>query len=73
MTVNRKPESQNGCSAPTEQLGRDMESILDELQLYVCTQICKIPDNFTDAERKQYCRNCRFDDLVDEIIEEHEK
>ena len=73
MTVNQKPESQNGCSAPTEQPGREMESILDELQLYVCTQICKIPDNLTEDERKQFCRNCRFDDLIDQIIEEHEK
>lgn len=50
-----------------------MESILDELQTYVCSQICKIPDNLTEDEKKQFCRNCRFDDLIDQIIEEHEK
>lgn len=73
MTANQKAENQTGCSAPTEHPGRDMESILDELQLCVCTQICQIPDNLTEDEKKQFCRNCRFDDLIDQIIEEHEK
>lgn len=53
--------------------GYDMESILDVLQLYVCQEICKIPANLTEDEKKQFCRNCRFDDLIDQIIEEHEK
>lgn len=73
MTANQNKENQNGCSVPTEQPGRDMESILDELQLYVCSQICRVPDNLTEDERKQYCRNCRLDDLIDQIIEAHEK
>lgn len=73
MTANQKPENQNGCSAPIEQPGKDMESILDELQSYVCGRICGISDNLTEDERKQFCRNCRFDDLIDQIIEEHEK
>ena len=50
-----------------------MESILNELQIYVCGQICGISDKLTEDERKQFCRNCRFDDLIDRIIEEHEK
>lgn len=58
MTVNQKEENQNGCSVPIEQPESGMESILDELQAYVYSQIC---------------RNCRFDDLVNRIIEEHEK
>ena len=65
MTANQKPENQNGCSAPIEQPGKDMESILDELQSYVCGRICGISDKLTEDERKQFCRNCRFDDLVD--------
>lgn len=73
MTVNQKAENQNGCSVPTERPESDMESILSELQTYVCTQICGISDKFTEDERKQFCRNCRFDDLIDQIIEEHEK
>lgn len=73
MTANQNKESQNGCSAPIEQPGDDMESILDVLQLYVCQEICKIPANLTEDEKKQFCRNCRFDDLIDQIIEEHEK
>ena len=73
MTANRKKESRNGCSVPTEQPERDMESILNELQIYVCGQICGISDKLTEDERKQFCRNCRFDDLIDRIIEEHEK
>lgn len=66
-------ENQNGCSVPIEQPESGMESILDELQTYVCSQICKILDNLTEDEKKQFCRNCRFDDLIDQIIEEHEK
>lgn len=73
MTANQNKENQTGCSALTEQPENGMESILDELQLYVCTQICKIPDNLTEDERKQYCRGCRFDDLIERVIEEHEK
>ncbi len=73
MTANQKPENQNGCSAPIEQPGKDMESILDELQSYICRRICGISDNLTEDERKQFCRNCRFDDLIGQIIEEHEK
>lgn len=73
MTVNQKKESQNGCSVPTEQPGKDMESILDELETCVCGQICRMPDNLTEDEIKQYCRNCRLDDLIDQIIEAHEK
>lgn len=56
-----------------EQPENGMESILDELQTYVCGRICKIPNNLTEDEKKQFCRNCRFDDLIDQIIEEHEK
>ena len=73
MTVNQKAENQNGCSVPTEWPESGMESILSELQTYVCTRICGISDKLTEDERKQFCRNCRFDDLIDQIIEEHEK
>lgn len=73
MTVNQKEENQNGCSAPIEQPESGMEFILSELQTYVCTRICGISDNLTEDEKKQFCRNCRFDDLIDQIIEEHEK
>lgn len=73
MTANQKAENQTGCSAPTEQPESGMESILNELQTYVCGQICGISDKLTEDERKHFCRNCRFDDLVDQIIEEHEK
>lgn len=73
MTANQNKENQTGCSAPTEQPESGMESILNELQTYVCGQICGISDKLTEDERKQFYRNCRFDDLVDQIIEEHEK
>lgn len=72
MTVNRKKENQNGCSAPIEHPERDMESILDDLQDYVCHEMCR-PPQMTEDERKQYCQGCRFDELIEEIIEEHEK
>lgn len=73
MTANQNKENQNGCSAPIEQPESGMESMLNELQTYVCGQICGISDKLTEDERKQFYRNCRFDDLVDQIIEEHEK
>lgn len=73
MTANQNKENQNGCSVPTEQPGKDMESILDELQTYICTQICQIPDNLTEDERKQFCRGCRLDEFIERVIEEHEK
>ncbi len=72
MTANQNKENQNGCSAPTEQPENDMESILDELQAYVCNQICQMP-KLTEDERKQYCRGCRFDNLIERAIEAHEK
>lgn len=72
MTANQNKESQNGCSAPIEQPESGMESILDELQSYVCGQICQIPDNLTEDERKQLCRGCRFDELIERVIEVHE-
>lgn len=72
MTVNQKKENRNGCSAPIGYPERGMESILDEMQTYVCHEMCKAPE-MTEDERKQYCRNCRFDELIEEIIEEHEK
>ena len=72
MTANRKKESRNGCSVPTEQPERDMESILNDLQIYVCHEMCRPPE-MTEDERKQYCRGCWFEGLVEEIIEEYEK
>ena len=72
MTANQNKGNQNGCSAPTEQPGSGMESILDVLQLYVCQEICQMP-NLTEDEKKQYCRGCRLNDLIDRVIEEHEK
>lgn len=73
MTANQNKENQNGCSVPTEHPGKNMESILDELQSYVCGRICGISDNLTEDERKQLCRGCRFDELIERVIEVHEK
>lgn len=73
MTVNQKTENQNGCSVPTERPESGMESILSELQTYVCTQICGISDNLTEDEKKQFCRGCRLDEFIERVIEEHEK
>lgn len=49
-----------------------MESILNDLQIYVCHEMCRPPE-MTEDERKQYCRGCWFEGLVEEIIEEYEK
>lgn len=72
MTVNQKEENRSGCSAPTGHPERDMESILNEMQEWVCHEICKLPENITEDEKKQFCRNCRFDELVDQAIETYE-
>ena len=72
MTANRKKESRSGCSVPTEHPERDMEYILNDLQIYVCHEMCRPPE-MTEDERKQYCRGCWFEGLVEEIIEEYEK
>lgn len=73
MTANQNKENQTGCSALIEHPESGMESILDELQSYVCGQICQIPDNLTEDEKKQFCRGCRLDDLIERVIEAHEK
>ena len=44
MTANQREENQNGCSVPIEHPERDMESILDDLRIYVCHEMRRPPE-----------------------------
>ena len=72
MTMNQLQENQNGC---LEQKNEDegINSILEELETYICDKICLRDTKLTQEEQEQYCAGCKLESYIDRIGQEYDK
>lgn len=70
--MNQLQENQNGC---LEQKNEDegINSILEELETYICDKICLRDTKLTQEEQEQYCAGCKLESYVDRIGQEYDK
>ena len=72
--MNQSKENQSGCSKPRKKVDEGIGNILEDLEAYICDEICFCNNmQMTQEERERYCNNCQIGKKVDEIEAEYEK
>lgn len=72
--MNQSKENQSGCSRPRKNVDEGIGNILEDLETYICDEICFCNNmQMIQEERDRYCNNCQIGKKVDEIEAEYEK
>lgn len=73
MTMNQLQENKNGCLEQKENEDEGISSILEELETYICDEICLRDTKLTQEKQEQYCAGCKLESYIDRIGQEYDK
>lgn len=73
MTVNQKEKRNlSGSRRQNENPEDAMERIIEELESYVCDELCRFCKDLNEEQLEKECENCRIGTLTRKIMEEYD-